>query len=73
LNAVDGFLGDVAYANWADLELMELLEETGFIGHLTGYAGWNTSVIEELKQLKIKRIDLPWNRLFEIDITFEEK
>jgi len=149
-------LGDVAYANGADLELMELLEETGFIGHLTGYAGWNTSgntlgtviavgsawnsapktqesektlkeflavrliddwlyqakvrtdVIEELKQhginpwqledvekarimveeklkedirnkpkklipFKIKRIDLPWNRLFEIDITFEEK
>ncbi|MGC8717513.1 MAG: DUF4127 family protein, partial [bacterium] len=149
-------LGDVAYANGADLELMELLEETGFIGHLTGYAGWNTSgntlgtviavgsawnsapktqesekalkeflavrliddwlyqakvrtdVIEELKQhginpwrledvekarimveeklkediknrpkrlipFKIRRIDLPWNRLFEIDIISEEK
>ncbi|MBC7321128.1 DUF4127 family protein [bacterium] len=36
-------LGDVAYANGSDPELMELLEETGFIGSLTGYAGWNTS------------------------------
>ncbi|HOL54447.1 MAG TPA: DUF4127 family protein [bacterium] len=149
-------LADVAYANGADLELIELLEETGFVENLTCYAGWNTSgntlgtviaagsawisgseiedcemalrefrevrfiddwlyqakvrtdVIEELKSrginpwqledvemarimveeklkeevekrseeifpLKIKRIDLPWNRLFEIDIHFEEK
>lgn len=36
-------LGDVAYANGSDPELMELLEETGFINALTGYAGWNTS------------------------------
>jgi hypothetical protein len=28
---------------------------------------------EETFPFKIKRIDLPWNRLFEIDIHFEEK
>lgn len=149
-------LADVAYANGADLELMELLEETEFIEYLASYAGWNTSgntlgttiavgsiwnaapdledcrealmefreirfiddwlyqakvrkeIIEELNSqgvnpwqledvegarvmveerlkmelkkrskrlfpLKIKRIELPWNRLFEIDITFEER
>jgi len=146
-------LGDVAYANGADPELMELLEETDFIHSLIGYAGWNTSgntlgtvisigsvwnispksednlralkeflalrivddwlyqakvrteVIEELrekglnpwvlrdisevketveKKLKaevykhkkyipfsISEINLPWDRLFEVDITFE--
>lgn len=36
-------LADVAYANGADLQLMELLEETGFIEDLTCYGGWNTS------------------------------
>lgn len=34
---------DNAYANGADLELIDLLDKTGLLDRLSGYAGWNTS------------------------------
>jgi hypothetical protein len=36
-------IGDVAYGNGADLELIELLQAQGLLFRLGGYAGWNTS------------------------------
>lgn len=36
-------LGDNAYANGADLELIDMLAEAGLLFRLGGYAGWNTS------------------------------
>lgn len=36
-------IGDVAYGNGADLELIELLQEHQLLFRLGGYAGWNTS------------------------------
>ena len=36
-------LCDNAYANGGDLELLAMLEQTGLLPRLHGYAGWNTS------------------------------
>lgn len=36
-------IGDNAYANGADLELIDLLNKRGLLLKLAGYAGWNTS------------------------------
>ncbi len=34
---------DNAYANGADLELIDLMDQTGLLDRAAGYAGWNTS------------------------------
>ncbi len=36
-------IGDIAYANGGDQELVALLDEMGILPKLHGYAGWNTS------------------------------
>lgn len=36
-------LCDNAYANGADLELLDQLDQLGILGRFSGYAGWNTS------------------------------
>ena len=36
-------IGDVAYANGADLELIALLNKLQLLDKVSGYAGWNTS------------------------------
>lgn len=36
-------IGDIAYANGGDLELLDLLRQRGILYQLAGYAGWNTS------------------------------
>ncbi len=36
-------IGDVAYANGGDLQLVKLLKQKGLLFKLAGYAGWNTS------------------------------
>ncbi|KKO54144.1 DUF4127 family protein [Paenibacillus sp. DMB20] len=36
-------IADVAYANGADLELLQLLRDKKLLFELAGYAGWNTS------------------------------
>ncbi len=36
-------IGDNAYANGADLELIDLLNKRGLLLKVSGYAGWNTS------------------------------
>ncbi|WP_208920677.1 DUF4127 family protein [Paenibacillus uliginis] len=36
-------VGDVAYANGGDLQLLKLLRQKGMLFDLAGYAGWNTS------------------------------
>jgi hypothetical protein len=36
-------VGDVAYANGGDLQLVQLLSQKGLLFKLAGYAGWNTS------------------------------
>lgn len=36
-------IGDVAYGNGSDLELIDLIEQKGLMMKLAGYAGWNTS------------------------------
>ncbi len=36
-------VGDIAYTNGSDLELVALLDALGILSRLHGYAGWNTS------------------------------
>lgn len=36
-------VGDIAYSNGADLELIQMLDEAGLLLTIDGYAGWNTS------------------------------
>lgn len=36
-------MGDVAYGNGSDLQLIQLLKQKGLLFKLAGYAGWNTS------------------------------
>lgn len=36
-------VGDVAFANGADLELIALMDKNRLLGRVSGYAGWNTS------------------------------
>ena len=36
-------IGDIAYANGGDLQLIRLLRQKGLFYKLAGYAGWNTS------------------------------